>query len=697
MNTEMHILYLFILRFSITNKFGYFYCLNQPCFMKRTYLISMLFLALFVLGACSPQKHYRLGTVSFEIGEYYRATEKYRKAYRKDDNLQHKMDMAYNMAEAFRATGEYGKAAIWYKNAIRRQHPDFKALLYYADCLRATQKYDEAIEAYQQYLDSIPNDVQAINGLDACRYTRDWEENPSRYVVNPVRELNSKYSDYAPVFVGGRDNEILLTSTRENTVGKRQSAISGSYFADIFRAEYQIQRQKWGAPVLVDESGMINSPNEEGAVTLSENGDEMIFTRARYDKQTDLGAELYRVKMSRGNWSEPIRLDLVGDSLIAAHPSLSADGDTLYFVSDKPGGYGGKDIWMATASGNTFSNPVNLGPKINTPGNEVFPTIRSNGELYFSSDYHMGMGGLDIFKATRNEEGEWHIQNLKSPINSTGDDSGMAFIEGEETRGMFASNRKGSRSDDIYSFYLPPKVFRIAGEIYDKETNQRLDGARIRIIGTDGTNLKMRADNGQFQLKLNPETEYVFAAFKDGYLNDKGRESTIGLEDSQDFRVNLYLTPTDAPIKVDNINYEFGSWELLPQSVNALDSLVTILEMNPTITIELMSHTDFVGSEEFNFDLSQKRAQAVVDYLIQKGINPERLVAKGYGETWPKKVTRTMARQYDFLKRNDELTEEFINQLSPEQQEIAKGLNRRTEFRVLSTDFYERFAPEVEK
>ena len=665
--------------------------------MKRTYLavISLSFVLL-ILGSCSSKKNFRSGELSYEIGEYYRATENYRKAYRKDDNLQHKTEMAFNMAEAYRKIGDYGKAAIWYKNAIRRQHPNFKAVLYYADCLRATQKFDEAIEAYQQYLDSVPNDVQAINGLDACRYIQDWVDHPTRYVVNAVRELNSKYSDYTPVFVGGRANEILMTSTRENTVGKRVSSITGEHFADIFRAEYQVQRQKWGAPKLIDESGMINSPDEEGAMTLSENGDEMIFTRARYDKKTDLGTELYQVKMSRGDWSEPVKLELLGDSLVAAHPSLSMDGDTLYFVSDKPGGYGGKDIWMSTRNGASFSAPVNLGPKINTPGDEVFPTIHE-GELYFSSNYHMGMGGLDIFKATRDEQGEWRIQNMKAPVNSSGDDFGMAFIEGEEVSGMFASNRKGSRSDDIYSFYLPPKIFRVSGEIYDKETSQRLDGARIRIIGTDGTNLKMRADDGKFQLKLNPETDYVFAAFKDGYLNDKGRETTIGLDDSRDFRVDLYLTPTDAPIKVDNINYEFGSWELLPESMSSLDSLVEILELNPTITIELMAHTDFIGSEQYNFDLSQKRAQAVVDYLIQKRINPDRLVAKGYGETWPKTVTRKMAKNYDFLKRNDELTEEFINGLTPEQQEIAKGLNRRTEFRVLTTDFHEKFAPEVEK
>ncbi len=666
--------------------------------MKQTFLAVISFaLLILTLGGCSSQKIYRAGNTSYQIGEYYQATERFRKAYRKDKDLKHKMEMAFLSGEAYRKIGEYAKAAIWYKNAIRRGYPDIKVLLYYADCLRATQDYEEAIENYQLYLDSVPGDVQAINGMDACRYAPEWEKNPTRYVVNVVRELNSKYNDYSPAFVGGKENEILLTSTREGVVGRRESSITGVRFADLFRSEYQVQKQKWGEPKLIDESGMINTEEEEGAATLSSNGDMMIFTRCRFDKSQDLGAELYSAKMSRGDWSEPILLELVGDSLIAAHPALSPDGQTLYFVSDKPGGFGGKDIWMANREGGSFSKPVNMGDKINTPGDEVFPTVDGEGNLYFSTDYRMGMGGLDIFKAFKDEKGEWHVQNMQSPINSNGDDFGMSFIQGEEVRGMFTSNRKGSRSDDIYSFFLPPKVFRVAGEIYDKETGQRIDGARIRIIGTDGTNLKMRADGGKFQMKLNPETEYVFAAFKDGYLNDKARETTIELDDSKDFRVDLYLTPTDAPIRVENINYEFGSWELLPESKVSLDSLVDILELNPTITIELMSHTDFVGSDQFNFDLSQKRAQRVVDYLIEKGIGSDRLVAKGYGETWPKKVTRTLAKKYDFLKRNDELTEEFINGLTPEQQEIAKGINRRTEFRVLSTDYHEKFAPEPEK
>jgi peptidoglycan-associated lipoprotein len=302
----------------------------------------------------------------------------------------------------------------------------------------------------------------------------------------------------------------------------------------------------------------------------------------------------------------------------------------------------------------------------------------------------VGMGGFDIFKATKDASDNWMVQNMGSPINSPGDDFGISFVE-KKDQGMFSSNRKGSRGDDIYSFVLPPKIFEVTGEIFNRETNSHLTDASVRIIGSDGTNIKMRAQNGKFEFKLNPETEYVFAGFREGFLNDKARESTIGLDESKTFKVNLYLTPTDAPVKLENINYEFNSYELKPESVTALDSLINLLKLNPTIVVEIMAHTDHVGGDQYNFDLSQKRAQSAVDYLISKGVNSQRLVAKGYGETWPKKVTRDLARQYSFLKRDDVLTEEFINKLeTQEQKDIAMGLNRRTEFRVISNDFHEQ-------
>lgn len=664
--------------------------------MNRPLFFRFLSIALFtVLSACSSQKMYNSGMSSVDKGEYYRSAEKFRKAYRKDKNPQHRMEMAFQMAESYRKLGEFARATIWYKNAIRRDHPNKLALLYCADCLRANQKFEEAELFYQQYLELFPDDERAQNGLQACTFVPEWEENPTRYIVAPIKELNSKYGDYAAAFIGGKDNELIFSSMRENDLYKKHvNAITGQPYSNLYRSEFQIQKQKWSDPELIDDTGTINTEDEEGAPAISPNADLMVFTRCRFDKENDMGASLYAARMSRGNWSEPILVSLAADSLVAAHPAFSRDGNTLYFASNRGGGYGGTDIWMAQRDGNSFTNPVNLGDVINTPGNEVFPTVDWEGNLYFSSDYHPGMGGLDIFKAWKDEDGNWQLENLQVPINSSGDDFGMTFINEADPKGVFSSNRKGSRKDDIYSFYLPPKIYRITGEIFDKESNRKIDGARVRVIATDGTNLRMRANDGKFQLKLNPETEYVFAAYRDGYLNDKVRQTTVGLTDSKDFRVSLYLTPTDAPIKVENISYGFGAWELNEAAKNSLDSVVQILELNPTITIELMSHTDFVGSDQFNFDLSQKRAQAAVNYLIERGISPDRLVAKGYGETWPKKVTRALARQYDFLKRNDELTEEYINKLTPEQQEIAKSINRRTEFRVLSTDYLEKYTPE---
>lgn len=658
--------------------------------------IGVFLLLISILTGCGAAKYGRDALLSEEIGEYYKAIARYRKASKKEKDRELRKLYAYRIAECYRHIGDYERAELYYKNAIRRGYSDKIALLHHADMLRATQQYEEAIETYRAYLDSVPEDERALNGLESIRKTQEWVVNPTRHIINPIKELNSRESDYSPVFVGGRDNEIIFTSTRKAATGKRTSMITGQNYADLFRSTFGVQRQKWEEPQLLDESFIINTEDEEGATTLSVTGEQMIFTRCRYDKNMPISAELYTASQSRGSWSDPILVQVAGDSLMAAHPALSPDENLLYFVSDMPGGYGGKDIWVAEKSGGSYSNPVNLGPVINTPGDEMFPYIRDNGELYFSSNYHVGMGGLDIFVATKNDDGNWSIQNMGSPINSPADDFGICFVTGEN-KGMFTSNRKGSRGDDIYSFIVPPKIFQVEGEVFNKETRTHLDGVTVRIIGTDGTNLKMRTQNGTFKMKLKPETEYIFAAFKDGFLRDKAMASTVGLEDSRDFKFELFLTPTDSPVKIENINYEFGSWELLPESKVALDTLVQILKFNPTITIELMAHTDHVGSDQFNFELSQKRAQSVVDYLIEKGISPQRLVAKGYGETWPKTVTRELAKKYDFLKRNDVLAEEFISKLTPEQQEIAKALNRRTEFRVLSTDFIEKFDAEPEK
>ena len=651
----------------------------------------------FLLMSCAGGNLGRVAYTSKEIGEYHKAIQKYRKANKKEKSREKRMEYAYAIGECYRQIGDYEMAALYYRNAVRRNHPDPKALLWNAEMLRATQKYEEALENYRAFLEEVPGDERALNGIESIQLTQNWIAHPTRHIVNPVKELNSRESDYAPVYLAGSDNQILFTSTRKAGTGKRKSMITGQTYADLFKSEYNVQREKWEIPQLADQNAIVNTSSEEGAATLGSKSGEILFTRCSYDKTRNSAAQIFSTSQVRGSWAEPVRLDLWSDSILVAHPALSPDGSVLYFVSDNSGGQGGKDLRMAEKSGGQFRDPKNLGSVINTPGNEVFPFVRDNGELYFSSDYHKGLGGLDIFRAVKDEDGNWSVHHMGYPINSPGDDFGIAYIAGKD-QGLFSSNRKGSRSDDLYSFVVPPVIFQAAGEVFNKETGAPVDGATLRVIGTDGTNLRVRTQGGKFQVKLNKGTEYFFAAFKDGFLNDKARITTEGLEDSKDFRFEFYLTPTDAPIKLDNINYAFGSFDLLPESMMALDSLVRLLELNPTITIELMAHTDHIGGDQFNFELSQKRAQSVVNYLIEKGVNPQRLVAKGYGETWPKKVTREIASRYEWLKRGDELTEKFIEALpSEEQKEAARAVNRRTEFRVLSTNFIETYTPEPEK
>lgn len=651
--------------------------------IRRFLLFS---LAILMLMGCNT---YRTAMKTYNIGEYYDAIKDLQDASRKEKDPALRIEMEDRIALAYWHIGDYKKAEPRFKSLVsKKYYGDSVLILNYAKSLRYNGKFDEALKYYHQYLDSVPGNQEALNGIKSCELIPKWEEKPTRYIVTAEKNLNSRFSDYSPSFVAGLDNSIIFTSTRDGSKGRRKSHITGQRNGDIWKSFFDIQKQKWEKPELLEDDDMINTNNDEGSATLSSDGSSIIYTRCRHDQKKVMGAEIYESQRSKDTWSEATVIDLLGDSMVVAHPSLSKDGQTLYFVSDQPGGYGGNDIWKVEKSGDKWGTPTNMGPEINTPGNELFPFIRDNGELYFSSDYHPGMGGLDIFKGYAGPTG-MIVENMQSPINSAGDDFSITFLPNKD-QGMFASNRKGSLGDDLYSFVLPPKIFRTEGEIVNTESETRIKDAYLRVIGTDGTNLKVRSEDGKFQYKMAPETEYIFAAFKEGFLNSKKVISTIGLEDSKSFEINLKLTPTDAPINVDNINYEFGKFDLLPGSIKSLDSLVTLLELNPTIVVEIMSHTDFVGSVQFNSELSQKRAQSVVNYLISKGINPGRLVAKGYGKTWPKKVTRTMAKQYDFLKAGDELTEEFINKLATEEQkEIAKSLDRRTEFRVLRNDFIE--------
>jgi peptidoglycan-associated lipoprotein len=394
--------------------------------------------------------------------------------------------------------------------------------------------------------------------------------------------------------------------------------------------------------------------------------------------------------MVNDNWTKEKVIDIAKDSVVVAHPAISPDGATLYFVSDMPGGQGGKDIWKVTREGDkdTWGRPENLGPTINTSGDEMFPYVHSDGTLYFSSNGHIGLGGLDIFKA-KQENNKWVVENMGYPINSHADDFGICF-QAESEQGFFSSNREIKGDDNIYKFSLPPLKFTLTGVVKDEKTERTLSDATVKIISSDGIMDEIQTNsNGSFTVTLKSSTDYVFMASKQGYLNGKERETTKGYDRSKTFNIEIKLISVAKPIEVPNIFYDFAKWDLRPESMVSLDYLVETLNDNPNITIELGSHTDSRGSEQANNELSQKRAQSVVNYLIEKGIARDRLTAKGYGKSSPKVVDDVISEQYPFLRNGITLTESYINSLPNEnqEQETAHQFNRRTEFRVLRTDY----------
>jgi peptidoglycan-associated lipoprotein len=626
---------------------------------------------------------------TFAAGEYTIAIDLFKDAYNKISDKEVKKEIIFLIAECYRMINAPDKAELRYKQAISKEYPNPVVYLHYGDALRMNEEFDEAEEQYRTYQELVPDDPRGQFGLESCQKTREWLDNPTAYMVENMKFFNSRQSDYSPFFASEDYQTVYFTSSREASSGNELHGATGEDFTDIFQSRMD-RKGKWSVPVPLDEN--INTEFEDGTPVLNSDYSVMYFTRCKVNKNTNYGCQIYTANRGGDTWSKADALVLADDSVVIAHPAISSDELTLYFVSDMAGGSGGKDIWKVTRSneGDEWSEPENLGEEINTVDDEVFPYIHADGTLYFSSNGRVGMGGLDIFKAVQDEEDKWQVENMKSPINSTADDFGIVFEQDME-RGFFSSTRKSRDNDEIYSFVLPPLKFNVSGLVKDSKTDELLAGSVVKSIGSDGITIESTTGgDGSFKFMLKANTDYVFVASRTGYLNGKERETTKGLEVSTDFKTTIYLASIAKPIELSNSNvfYDFAKWDLRPEAMVSLDKLIETLLDNPNITIELMSHTDARASDEFNMELSQKRAQSVVDYLIERGIASGRLQAKGYGESMPKIADAKIAEQYPFLKNGTELTEAFINSLtSLEQQEIAHQFNRRTEFRVLSTDY----------
>ena len=654
--------------------------------MKRI-LFSLLMLTLLVAqDALAQNRKAEKAYASFKAGEYFDAIDSFKNTYSKTKDKVLKAEMVFMVAECYRLTNDPKNAEVWYKKAVKSSYAKPEAQYWFAESLKKNGKYDLAIIEYKIYKQIIPNYARADIGLRSCELSMEWLKNPEQYKVTELKELNSKDFDFSPSY--GRDDfgVVYFTSSRDDAMGNNTSGATGQSFTDIFESRLD-KKGKWSTPLPVE---VLNTEFEEGTPSFSSDYKEIYFTECEAGKRETKGCAIMYSKLSASGWSEPENLGILADSLVAAHPSIRADGLSLYFVSDMADSFGGKDIYVVTRQSKTdkWSAPKNMGPDINTSGNELFPYIRSNGTLYFSSDGIVGMGGLDIFKAVIQQDGKWIVQNMKPPINSFADDFGIVFEDGAE-KGIFSSTRKGRGNDDLYAFELPPLKFNLTGLVKDEKTGSSLAGASVQLIASDGANLQvLTGTSGDFKFALNPSVDYIFLASQRGYLNGKEKETTKGQDKSIDFMISILLTPIDKPIELPNIFYDFGKWDLRPESMVSLDKLVETLNDNPNVTIELMSHTDSRDTEEYNLSLSQKRAQSVVDYLIGKGIEAERLLPKGYGESSPKIVDAVIFAQNSFLKSGATLTEQYINSLSTdEQKEIAHQINRSTEFKVLRTDY----------
>lgn len=660
--------------------------------------MKLLRITLFLLAACvltdsavGQRKDFMArADATFAIGEYYQAIDEYKKAYSKENDQLRKTEISYKLGHCYRLTNQTTRAKAQYSRVIRRKYPDPMVYFYYGQVLKMAGELDEAREAFQSYLSLVPDDAVARFALQGCDSIQVWKENPTRYQIQNMRDFNSRENDFSPAYASADYRELYFTSSREGAQGNKVHGATGEGFTDIFLTRLD-NKQKWSEPVPLGKT--ISTEYDDGAPWVSPDGTKIYFTRCRYDKEEELGCQIMHAQKTGTNWSEPVVIPIAHDSVVVAHPALTPDELTMFFVSNLYGGQGGKDLWVVRreSAGGEWSEPENLGEGINTKGDEMFPFAKSDSLIYFSSTGHLGMGGLDLFEARLQPDGSWNVENMKYPLNSEADDFGIVFQPGNE-QGYFTSSRAEDArgGDDIYSFVLPTKRFSIAGTVLNEETGQPVDSASVRLIGSDGTNLEYATDStGKFSFNLKPETDYILVSLKEKFLNGKVRETTMGIPDSRDFEVALYMAPIYKPIELPNILYDLAQWSLRPESMVALDELVETLEDNPNITIELMSHTDVRPFRTLsNLELSQRRAQSVVDYLIEKGIHPQRLQARGYGPDVPRVVDESIASQYDFLAVGDTLGKAYIDALPDnEKQEVAHQLNRRTEFRVLSTDF----------
>lgn len=534
----------------------------------------------------------------------------------------------------------------------------------YGKLLMAAGRYADAEPLLVQALKDQPERTGIPELIGACQGYRSFYKDSSKYAVR-LLDMPGLASAYSAVPHG---NGLLFVGISGNAQGQ-PDPWSGMAYADLFQVDIAADGtagvpQAIGAPV--------NGPFHEGPAVVSADGKTLFFTRSNYYKGKQLrkgtdnvsNLKLFRAILdSSGKWADIHEFGYNGDNYSLGQPALSADGKTLYFTSDMPGGFGGKDIWSSIDNGTGWGKPVNLGPTINTPGDEMFPTV-VGGVLYFSSTAHNNMGGLDIFETHRQGDTWSEPQNMGYPVNTTRDDFGL-WLDRSGSSGYLSSSRSGQ--DRIYALEVHDPEFALEGTV----TNA--DGTPVPFAFVTLNNLAelMNAQDtadahGRFKFKLDPNSAYTLTAEHDGLMRRSTFTSTIGLAMSTTLQENLSLDSLvlNMPIAAPNIYYDLDKWDIRPDAAKELDKLVHVFKDNPSLTFELSSHTDSRGGDTYNLVLSDARARSAVDYLVRQGVQADRLVARGYGETKP--------------------VNGCVNGAKCTEEEFQA--NRRTEFKVISKD-----------
>lgn len=654
----------------------------------KLYTLIIICATVLITASCGADHFMKKGEKYLALGEYYDAAAEFKTAYNKTSpkDKDKRGERALKLAGCYDRINSTQKAIAAYRNAIRYNKADINTHLAFARILMKNGSYKEAAKEFQMVLDSLPDNELAKSGLLSAQTAQEEKNAGSRYIVKKMDVFNSRRADYSPMLFGDEYDQLYFTSTRNEAEGDELSGITGTKAGDIFVSQKD-DKGKWGKPEAI-VSGL-NTEFDEGACCFTPDQSQMYLTQCTTDPNYPRYATIVTSNRSDAAWSKASPLEITRDTLSSyAHPAVSPDGQWLYFTSDMPGGKGGYDIWRVRITTNGLGGVENLGEPVNTPGNEMFPTFRPNGDLYFSSDGHKGLGGLDIYiaKVDKNTK-KFVLEHPGYPLNSQGDDFGMTF-EGPHNRGYFSSNRGDGRGwDHIYSFEKPEIIQTVKGWVYEMD-GYELPDALVYMVGSDGTNLKLSVKgDGSFTQVINPNVDYMMLATCKGFLNHKEELRVKPVTESEEYVLQFPLASIRVPVLIDNIFYDFDKYSLRPESTKALDELIKLLNENPNVTIELSAHCDYKGSAEYNKTLSQKRAEAVVNYLIQHGIAKDRLSPVGYGKEKPKTIRKKLTEKYPWLKEGDVLTEEFIKKLDKDKQEICNQLNRRTEFIVLRTTY----------